>query len=177
MSRCLHDRRWDRIDWSSPRRRPYLRIRLKRGQSGLGIHATAVPDYDSARWQAAIRAIAILVDTQDEVGNAGRAVLGELAPDVVSGPEAHDLQQPSARGVAAMLERKIWKDERLCRRNGLRLADDVPVLGQPAEVTREPLLDLAVEPARLLRRKDGIPRCELELEAALCDLAPRARGS
>src|SRR5439155_26859089 len=85
---------------------------------------------------------------------------------VVGCPEAHDLQEPPARRVGAMLHRKVGKDQRAGGSDRLRLADHIPCGCEPSELPREALLQEAVVAARRTGGKDRIASLELQRETA-----------
>src|SRR5262249_61754912 len=105
---------------------------------------------------------AIGVEGKDEVGDRRRSVWGQLASDVLGGPEADDLQQPAPRGIAASLKGEVGEDQAPAGLDGLRLANDVPVGCEALEVAGEALFEAAVEAARARRGGDRIARCDAE---------------
>jgi len=56
------------------------------------VDAPAETDDPGRRWQVLLRAVAALVDAQDQVGKARGAQERELACHVFGGPEADDLE-------------------------------------------------------------------------------------
>src|SRR4030095_13005275 len=95
-----------------------------------------------------------------------------LALHVLRGPEADDLEEPAA-SIAAVLQRKVRKDQDVAGFHGLRLTDDVPVRRNAPEVACEALLSPAVVEAWLLAWEDRVARPELEDQLLTPDSAVR----
>jgi hypothetical protein len=83
----------------------------------------------SARRKVGLGAVPILIDGEDQAGQAGGAIERKLPGHGIRRPEARDLQEPPGRWVGAVLE--VGKDQRIRGHDRLGLADHVPRGSEP----------------------------------------------
>ncbi len=115
-------------------------------EHGRSVDASPEADHARADGKVAIRAVAFLVDAQDQVAEPRRAILRQLPRNIPRGPETDDLDQPAPGRIVPVLEREVGEDQRAGGGDRLGLADDLPLRRNPREVPGKGLLDPAVEP-------------------------------
>src|SRR5688572_9412570 len=135
---CQPSVRWNSGSPSPP---PRLNDIEHRGR----IDPTLVALHARLAWELRLRTLPAFVDAEYQTLEAGVAQSPKLRLEVLWGPEAGDLEKPSAFRLAAV--------------DGARLADEVPRTRRAAEVTLEALFESAVVTGELTPCSDGIPDC------------------
>src|SRR5439155_750727 len=144
-------------------------------QNGGCIHPTSEPDDERAGGKVCFSTVPVLVNAEDQIRQPSTPIQLDFPRHVVWGPEAHDLQEPPACRIGAMLQGKVGEDQRATGRYWLRLANHIPRRCQLTELPSEALLQVAVVSVRRAGRKDRITRPELQGEAAAAQDAFRPK--
>lgn len=85
---------------------------LQHGEHGGRVDAAAKAEDAGALGELRAAAIARGVDAEDHAAEPGSAQAAQLLLQVARGPEAHDLEERHARGIAPALQREVGKDGR-----------------------------------------------------------------
>jgi hypothetical protein len=133
-----------------------FQLHLQESKHRLRWHTPPIADDTSPERKRPIGAVALLVDAQDDIREPSLAKSLELFRQVFGCPKPNDLEPSLQPRDAPMADPEVREEKVASDGNGFWLAYQIAVVREAKELTREALLDLAVELGRGVSGDDRI---------------------